>query len=408
MAQTPKQPAALHPHTLLTHAGRDPERHVGAVNIPVYRMSTVLFNDYLEWENADRGTPRAIDEQGYAYGRYGNPTTRAFARTLAALEGGDETFLTSCGLGALTAVFHTFLQHGDHALVADNVYGPTRAWFNNVGQRNGITVTFFDPRATADELATLIQDNTKLLLIESPGSITFEISDVPALTTLARKHGIISVGDNTWGTPLYFKPFERGFDISVQSVTKYIMGHSDGLMGAITCKNDLAPRLRSSLAHLGTSVNADDAYHALRGLRTLHVRLPHHQQNALLLAQELEQHPAVAQVWHPALPSHPDHALWKRDFSGSCGLFGLALQPHIQRDAVEKMVNALTLFGVGYSWGGYESLLLPSPVRGIRTATANSMPSGTILRIHVGLEHLDDLRADLWRAFDQFKLQAVA
>ena len=387
--------------TLLTHGGRDPQRYAGAVNVPVHRMSTVLFADHAAWLAAEQGK-RPL-EQGYAYGRYGNPSTIALADTLTQLEGGVDTVLTHCGMSAISLALLTFLRAGDHALVCDNAYVPTRRWFNVYGQRNNIDVTYFNPAIDAAGLRALIRDNTRVLLLESPGSFTFELSDVPALTAFARERGIVSIGDNTWATPLYYRPFELGLDVSVHALTKYVMGHSDGLMGALISGSDaVATRVRETSSVLGISnASADDAALALRGLRTLRVRLERHAATGLMLAAELEKHPAVKQVLHPGLASHPQHALWQRDFSGCCGLFGVVLHA-VDDAALARMIDGLKLFGVGYSWGGFESLLLPAPPAGLgRTCTG--VPEGTLIRIHAGLEDPEDLRAELFAALERLK-----
>lgn len=384
--------------TLLTHGGRNPQRYFGAVNTPVCRMSTVLFKDYAAWQEAESGK-RHVDKEGHSYGRYGNPTTTALAAMVAELEGGTDTVLTSCGLSALTLALQTFLVPDTHALVADHVYGPTARWFTEFGAARGVEHTFFNARSSADELQSLLRPNTKVLFLESPGSFTFELSDVPALTDLARRHGIISIGDNTWGALLHFAPFARGLDVSVQSLTKYAGGHSDAMMGAVTCREPkLARQIRHTASLLGNmSASADDAALILRGLRTLSVRLARHESHALALAADLQTHKAVAAVLHPGLPSHPDHALWQRDFTGSCGLFGVLLHPLTPAQSA-TFVNALQHYGVGYSWGGYESLLLPAPLTGLNRTKA--LPAGSLFRIHVGLEDYNDLRDDLRQALD--------
>jgi cystathionine beta-lyase len=382
----------MKPDTLLATLGRDPEANFGIVNPPVYHASTILFPtlDALE------GAEKAFDPRRSRYGRYGTPTTFALEEAVAGMEGGGQSIAVSCGAAAITATLLAFVQSGDHILVADTVYGPTRRVASTVLKRFGVVATFYDPFVGSD-IAGLIQPNTKLIIMESPGSLTFEIQDVPAIVAVARKAGIITAIDNTWATPLHFRPLTLGVDVVIQSATKYIGGHSDLMLGMVTANDAAYGALRRAVTDLGCCAGPDDCYLALRGLRTMSVRLARHEQTALTLAQWLQARPEVDRVYHPALPTDPGHALWRRDFTGASGLFSFGLKP-TPRTALAAMVDGLELFGMGFSWGGFESLLLPSNPAPIRTARPWQAP-GPLLRVHAGLEDPGDLIGDLDRAF---------
>ncbi len=373
--------------TTLVHAGSHPDQQFGAVNPPVYHVSTVTFPTVAALEQA---TERRFDSRLY-YGRYGTPTTFALEEAVAELEGGVRSVATSSGLAAVCATLCAFLKAGDHLLMVDTVYGPTRKFCDSVLRNFGVETTYYDPAIGAG-IAGLIRPNTRLVFLESPGSLTFEIQDVPAIADAAHAAGAVVAMDNTWGTPLYFKPFRHGVDISVQAATKYIVGHADAMLGMVTtAREDHWNRVKNTVVAFGYSAGADECYLGLRGLRTLAVRLERHQRTGLALAEWLAGRPEVVQVLHPALPSDPGHALWRRDFTGACGLFGLILKP-VEKHAVAAMLDGMTLFAMGYSWGGYESLILPAEIH--RTATAWN-PPGPVLRLHAGLEAVEDLKADL-------------
>jgi cystathionine beta-lyase len=379
----------MHDETRVTILGREPHRHHGIVNPPVYHASTILYPtlDALE-------APRTAD--GYYYGRYGTPTTRALTDAVAALEGAAAGFAVSSGKNAITMVLMGLTAAGDHILVTDNSYQPTRDTASRLMARFGVEVTFFDPAIGAG-IAGLMRPNTRLVFVESPGSLTFEVQDVPAIAEAAHAGGALVVMDNTWASPLFCKPFGLGVDVSVQAATKYVGGHSDLMMGLITCTAELEPGIRMAYAELGGAPGPEDCYLALRGLRTLATRLERHQKSALKVAEWLAGRPEVARVLYPALPDDPGHALWRRDFSGASGLFGFLLRP-VERPGLAAMLDHLELFGMGYSWGGYESLLIPTDPAPLRTAT-DWPHEGQLMRIHVGLEHTDDLIADLKAGF---------
>lgn len=382
---------AYHPDTLLTLLGRENTRErygFGAVSAPVFRTSTVLFEHYDAFEQAMEGR-----YEGIAYGRYGTPSTRALEQALAALDGAHGAALTSCGMSAIAVALSSFLKEGDHVLMVDTVYDPTRTFCDKeLGQR-GITTTYYDPLIGA-EIETLIQDNTRVIYMESPGSLTFEMQDVGAITAIARQRGIVTMIDNTWATPLFFKPLAHGVDVSIQSATKYIGGHSDLLMGVLTFTKQCEAPLRRTMKHYGIGAHPDDAFLAARGLRTLGVRLRHHEQAALKVAGWLKGRPEVARVMHPAFPDDPNYPLWKHYMDGSSGLFTFKPAENPSREAIAHMANGMKLFKLGFSWGGFESLMVPfypARVRSIRHWETDEL----LIRVHVGLEDVGDLIADL-------------
>jgi cystathionine beta-lyase len=376
--------------TRLVHAGRDPAGHEGAVSPPVYRASTILYPTLAAYEaRAERRYT------SYAYGIHGTPTTVALAEAFAELAGGARTLLLSSGLSAVTQTLAAFLRRDDHLLVADTVYGPTRVFCAEVLARYGVDVTFYDPLVGAD-IARLIRPSTRVVYLESPGSQTFEVQDVPAIAAAARARGAVVILDNTWATPLHFRAFEHGVDVEVQALTKFVAGHSDLLLGAVTTRTEELYRVaRDGAMTFGDCPAPDVCYEALRGMRTLAVRLRHHEASALRVAEWLARRPEVTRVLHPALPEDPGHALWKRDFRGASSLFGVLLRTGSER-AVAAMVDGLQLFKIGASFGGFESLVVP--VRPERTARP-WREAGFLLRLHVGLEAVEDLIADLEAGF---------
>jgi len=357
------------------------------VNPPVERGSTVLFKEPAELYSARP-----------SYGRMGLTVHRELEAGLAALENASHVRLAPNGLGACALAIAAVLEAGDHALIADTMYGPTRRFCERRLHRMGIEVTRFDPRATPGSLDALVGENTRAIVLESPGSLSFELIDTPAMAEYARSRGLVTIMDNTWGAGLFHRPLDHGIDISVQALTKYVIGHADAFGGAVmTSSTALAQRISECSEDWGISLAPDDAYAALRGLRTLETRLKRHEESGLVLARWLESRAEVARVIHPALPSHPDHDIWTRDFDGACGLFGVVLQP-VPNDAVHDMLRRLELFGMGFSWGGYESLLIPCDPQLNRKVTRPGF-TGPLLRIHVGLEDPGDLQADLESAF---------
>jgi len=393
----------MKPDTHLAHAGRDPAANQGIVNPPVYHASTVLFPTVAALEERTRAP-----FDGVYYGRYGTPTTFAFEEAVSGLEGGFKAVSLPSGQAALTTALMAVTQAGDHVLVTDSVYGPTRGFCDSVLRQFGVETEYYDPRVGAG-IAALIRPNTAAVYVESPGSLTFEVQDVPAIASAARAAAVnrplAVLMDNTWATPLFFKPFAHGVTISIHAATKYIVGHSDAMLGAIVCANEETwLQVKRTAVRLGTCAGPDDIYLGLRGMRTLSVRLARHGATGLALADWLAARPEVARVIHPARPDHPDHALWRRDFSGASGLFAFALKP-VPKAAVAAMLDQMRLFRMGYSWGGFESLILPTDPAKVRTATRWEEP-GPLIRVHAGLEDVDDLKADLADGFA--RLQAAS
>ena len=373
--------------TEVGHLGRDPAMHMGAINTPVYRASTMLFATVADYEASVRG-----EYPGVSYGLHGLPTVTDLQAAVAALEGGRGALAVPSGLAATTLPLLALLNAGDHLLVTDSVYGPTRRFCNNHLTRLGVEVSYYDPLIGAG-IEREIRANTRVVFAESPGSLTFEVQDLPAIAAVAHARGSLLVLDNTWATPLYFRAFDHGVDVSVHAGTKYIGGHSDLLIGLIVASDAVLPRLQRLWTDTGVTASSDDCFLALRGLRTLAVRLARHQASALRIAAWLRDQPEVAEVFYPALPGCRGHELWKRDFTGACGLFGVMLRP-APKARLDAMLNGLRWFKLGVSWGGFESLILPIDVARARSVTRWE-PGGPYLRLHVGLEDPDDLIADL-------------
>ncbi|MEC9369414.1 MAG: cystathionine beta-lyase [Pseudomonadota bacterium] len=376
------------PRTLLIHTGRDPGSQHGFVNTPIYRGSTVLF------PSVERLQARDAE---YTYGRRGTPTLRALETAISELEHGDATVLTPSGLSAIACAFLAFAKAGDHILVSDSVYQPTRKLCDNLLKRMGVTTSFYDPRIGA-EIESLFTAKTRLVYCESPGSQTFEMQDIPAIAERAHQRGIMVVADNTWATPLYCNPLELGADAVIHAGTKYFCGHADANLGSITVRKAYANDLRMSHGDMGICAGPEDTFLCLRGLRSLSVRLEQHRRNAIEMAEWIAARAEVVRVLHPAFASHEGHDLWKRDFSGSTGLFSVILRAHPAK-AIGAMLDSLELFGMGYSWGGYESLVIPFDPSGYRSATKWEA-EGPALRFHIGLEDTADLKADLERGFE--------
>jgi cystathionine beta-lyase len=384
--------------TAIVHSGRHPEKHEGAVNPPVFHASTILSKTVEEYRRKRKDWMR--EAPGTYYGRYGTPTIEALQEAVAALEGGHRCVVYPSGLAACSGALLAFLAAGDHLLMSDSVYGPTRNLANGTLKRFGVSTTFFDPLAGRG-IEALIRPETRVIYLESPGSLTFEVQDVPAIAEVAHRRAITVIMDNTWGA-LHFKPFGHGVDVSVQAATKYIVGHSDAMLGAVTCTREAWPKLRSLTYELGQTAGPDDVYLAQRGLRTLAVRLKQHQQTGLALAEWIARQPEVDRVLHPALPGDPGHAIWKRDFTGACGLFGVVLKENVSDRALCAMIDGLELFGIGASWGGFESLIVPFNPSEMRTAT-RWPHKGPCFRVHAGLENVDDLIADFQAGFARLR-----
>lgn len=373
-------------NTRLAHTGNNPRDYFGFVNPPVVHASTVLFPDARTMET--RG-------QKYTYGTRGTPTTDALCEAIDALEGSAGTILVPSGLAAVTVPFLAFLSAGDHALIVDSVYFPTRHFCDTMLKRLGVSVDYYDPMIGTG-IESLIKPNTRLVHTEAPGSNTFEMQDISAIAAVAHRHNCVVTMDNTWATPLYFKPLDHGVDISIHAATKYPSGHSDVLLGTVSANEAHWPVLHEANITLGVCASPDDSYQILRGLRTMGVRLERHQESALRIAEWMEGFDDVAQVLHPALPSFPGHDLWKRDFTGSSGIFSIVLdggRAEKFKAKAHAFLDSLTYFGLGYSWGGYESLAVHVGLSDRRICKAP--PEGPVIRLQIGLEDVADLKQDI-------------
>lgn len=370
--------------TLLTHAGSKPDEYHGAVNVPPHRMSTIVFRTYEEFEK--------VPNVPYSYGRAGTPSTAAFEEGIAAIEGAYRSVATCSGLSAIVTALIAFAESGDHILMTDNCYGPSRKSCEEILRRFGVDVEYYPPMIGA-EIETLFRPNTKLVFMEAPGSLTFEVQDIGAITAAAKKAGIKTAIDNSWATPLFFQPLDFGIDISVMSATKYVSGHSDVMLGVVSTNEEAWPQVKRAALMLGLCGGSEELYLGLRGLRTLNVRLQQHQKNALDIAEWLANRKEVKSVRHPALPSCPGHENWKKYYKGSSGTFGIILH-ETNREKIAAMLNGMNIFNLGFSWGGFESLLFPEQPNPIRTAETWT-EEGFSLRLHIGLEDVEDIRADL-------------
>jgi cystathionine beta-lyase len=379
--------------TILARAGRDPARHQGMVNTPVFRTSTVIFPDRASYEA--RG---GDDYKKVRYGLTGTPTTFAFEEAVAQMEGGHAAVALPSGLAAIAVTLSAYVKSGDHLLVPDSVYGPTRTFCDRRLKPNGVEVEYYDPPIGAG-IGKLIRQNTRAVFCESPGSLTFEMQDIPAIAEAAHRRGLPVLADTTWGTPYCFRSFEKGVDVSIHAATKYIAGHSDVLMGVIVTNEQHWLTVRRTVADYGYGVSPDDCYLALRGFRTIGVRMKQQLENALKVAARLQAHPQIKRVIYPALEGDPGHAIWKRDFSGAASLFAVVLRPASEAQ-VTTFINALQLFGIGSSWGGYESLAIAAHGEILKTRTVTRWNRDEpVIRLHIGLEDPDDLISDLERGF---------
>lgn len=380
--------------TTLIEAGRRISRQIRGVNLPVSRASSVIFSSVEDVLAQGRATGRG-ERHHSTYATAGTETTCALMDAVAELEGGPHgcrAALMPSGLSAISTALLAFTRPGDHILMSDSVYGPARTFADTMLARFGVTTSYFDPLASIEVLDKLVTAHTRIVYLESPGSYTFEIQDVPAISAWARSRGILSLIDNTYASPRLARPFDWGVDVSLIALTKYWGGHADVLMGAVVVREPLWQPLWDAVRQTGVCVGGDDAWLVLRGMRTLDARLIHHQQTALAVAAWLEQQPGIARVLHPGLPSHPQHALFKRDFLGSCGLFSFELEP-VPDAAVMALCNGRRHFSLGYSWGGFESLIMPAFLHGDRTV--QPWQGGPLVRVHCGLESSDALIADL-------------
>lgn len=383
--------AKLGPRTKLVHAGREPSEQHGFVNTPIYRGSTVLYPSVDAIQRRDAR---------FSYGTKGTPTIEALEKAWTELSGAATTVLVPSGLAAVAVALLAAVEAGCHILVTDSVYRPTRLFCEGLLRRMGVETEYFDPMIGAG-IAALLRPNTKAVFVEAPGSQTFEVQDVPAIAAAARRVGACVIMDNTWATPIFFPPHERGVDLAVEAGTKYLSGHSDLLLGLVSANPLWATRLRETFDLMAPCAGPEDVFLALRGLRTMRLRVDEAQKQGLAMAHWMKARPEVATVLHPAFPECPGHDIWKRDFSGSTGLFSVILKPASAK-AVAAMLDGLELFGLGFSWGGFESLITPFDATPIRTATKWA-PGGPALRLQIGLEDLDDLKADLDKGFARLR-----
>ena len=376
--------------TRAVHAGMKPKENNGIPNPPVYHTSTILRSGMAEHRNRSHK---------YDYGRIGTPTSEAFETAVADIYGMDDALATPSGLSAITTGILAVVNTGETVLFPDSLYGSGRRFAENVMPRMGITPIFYDPLSNAEQLEKLITKETSLIYIETPGSLTFEMQDTKAIVALAKDKGCLVACDNTWGTPLYFDPVAHGIDLTIEAGTKYINGHSDVSVGVVVSSGKVAEKVRSYARFMGITVAPDDHYLALRGLRTLELRLKQSEANGYHLAHWLEKQPEVLEVRHPGLESHPQHDLWKRDFTGACGLFSIYLDPTIGDDAVDALGDDLQLYGIGASWGGHESLIM----EGHFSRTVTAKPEGRVIRFYAGLEDPEDLLDDLKAGFERMR-----
>ena len=383
--------SAMGTRTRLVHAGRAPFEQHGFINTPIYRGSTVLYPSVEELY---------ARRQKYVYGTKGTPTTDALETAWSEVSGAAGTAIVPSGLAAITLALLSVVKAGDHIIISDSAYRPTRVFCDGVLARLGVETTYYDP-LIGSGIADLMRANTTLVLVEAPGSQSFEMQDIPAIAAVAHEHKACVVMDNTWATPLFFPPHERGVDLAVEAGTKYLSGHSDLLLGLVSANAKWLPRLKETADIFAMCPGPEDVFLGLRGLRTMALRLREAQTQGLALANWLQARPEVSRVLHPALPGNPGHALWQRDFSGASGLFSFILKS-ASKKAVAAMLDGLELFGMGYSWGGFESLIVPFDCSPYRTVT-RWKPEGPALRVSVGLEDIEDLMGDLDRGFDRLR-----
>jgi cysteine-S-conjugate beta-lyase len=387
----PSDPKRLSDRTRLVIGGRNPSEQFGFVNTPIYRGSTVLYPTYEELQ---------ARRQRFVYGTKGTPTTQALEEAWSDISGAAGTVIVPSGLAAIVVALQAVLKAGDHLLIPDSVYRPTRHYADTVLARFGVETTYYDPLVGAG-IGALMKPNTTAVFTEAPGSQSFEMQDIPAIAEEVHKRGAVVLMDNTWATPLYFPPHERGVDLAIEAGTKYLGGHSDILMGLVSSNERCWKQLRNTYDSMAIGAGPEDHFLALRGLRTMKLRLDEAQRQGMAMAKWLEARPEVKTVLHPAFPSHPGHAIWKRDFKGASGLFSVILHP-VSEKALAAFLDGLELFGMGYSWGGYESLVVPFDCSTYRTVTKWN-PGGNALRFQIGLEDVADLQADLAAGFERMK-----
>jgi cystathionine beta-lyase len=391
--------------TKIVHLERNPSAQGWMVNPPIYQTSTIVFPTLKDLHYAERGYADNNKVKPYElkYGRYGTQSNFMLEKAIAGLENGYNSFVTSSGAAAINTALVAFLQQGDHLLIVDNVYSPTRSFADNFLKKLGVETSYFAPDISADEIKKLIRKNTRVIFMESPGSLSFEMQDIPAICKIAKKHGIVTIVDNSWASGIYYKPLDHGVDVSVMALTKYINGHSDVLMGAITIHKKHFKVMYEAFRYMAVNTAPFSCYLVQRGFRTSKIRMDHCFKTALELASWIEKRPEVEKVLYPALPSDENYALWKRDFTGAAGLFSIILDKKYSNESLARMVDKLGYFSMGYSWGGYESLILPFNAENARSATKWKYSNRTCLRINVGLEDIEDLKSDLEAGFERLK-----
>ncbi len=390
--------------TRIVHAGRNPKKQGWMVNPPIYQTSTIVFPTLKDLIYAERGYSNndLVEPYELKYGRYGTQTNFALEQAIAEIENGYNSFVTSSGAAAINTALVAFLQKGDHLLMVDSVYSPTRGFCDKFLKKFGIETTYYDPAVGAD-IAKLIKKNTKVIFMECPGSLSFEMQDVKAICKVAKKHGVVTILDNSWASGIFFKPLDHGVDVSVMALTKYINGHSDVMMGAITIQEKHFRVMYEAFRYMATTAAPFSSYMVQRGLRTAKIRMDHCFKSALEMANWLESRPEVHKVLYPALESSEGYGLWKRDFTGAAGLFTIVLDKKYSNESLARMVDKLHYYGMGYSWGGYESLILPIDGTSVRSATKWAYSNKTCLRINIGLEDVEDLKEDLEAGFKRLK-----
>ena len=390
--------------TRIVHAGRDPKEQGWMVNPPIYQTSTIVFPTLKDLLYAERGYSNndLVEPYELKYGRYGTQTNFALEKAIAEIDGGYNSFVTSSGAAAINTALVAFLKQGDHMLLVDNVYSPTRSFADKFLKKLGIETTYYSP-LIGEDIKKLIKKNTKVIFIESPGSLTFEVQDVAAICKVAKKHGVVTIVDNSWASGIYFKPLEHGADVVVTALTKYINGHSDVMMGAITVQEKHFRVMYEAFRYMAVTAAPFSSYMVQRGLRTSKIRMDHCFKSALALAKWLEGRSEVEKVLYPALESDAGYKLWKRDFTGAAGLFTIVLDRKYSNESLARMVDRLHYYAMGYSWGGYESLILPIDPSSVRSATKWPYGNKTSLRINVGLEDIQDLQEDLEVGFKRLR-----
>jgi cystathionine beta-lyase len=394
----------MHEATRIVHAGRNPKEQGWMVNPPIYQSSTIVFPTLKDLIYAERGYSNndLVEPYELKYGRYGTQTNFALEKAIAEIDGGYNSFVTSSGAAAINTALIAFLKQGDHMLLVDNVYSPTRSFADKFLKKLGIETTYYDPKI-GEDIKKLIKKNTKVIFLESPGSLSFEIQDVPAICKVAKKMGVVTIIDNSWASGIYFKPLEHGVDVIVSALTKYINGHSDMMMGAITVQEKHFRVMYEAFRYMAVTATPFSSYMVQRGMRTTKIRMDHCFKSALELAQWLEARPEVEKVLYPALESDENHKLWKRDFTGAAGLFTIILDRKYSNESLARMVDKLHYYAMGYSWGGYESLILPIDPSGVRSISKWAYSNKTCLRINVGLEDIQDLKDDLEAGFKRLR-----